>query len=96
MCVGCWFVLVIEKSEQKRPRRRPSEASRTLGFHARRRCRHYRSASRASPLSALPMADAARAEERKRVGNEMFAKNKLAAAIEAYSEAICFAPHEPT
>ena len=42
------------------------------------------------------MADAARAEERKAVGNEMFAKNKLAAAIEAYSEAICFAPHEPT
>ena len=47
--------------------------------------------------SALPsdMADKARAEERKRVGNEAFAKHKLEAAIEAYSEAICFAPNEP-
>lgn len=41
------------------------------------------------------MADAARAEERKRVGNEMFGKGKLGAAIEAYSEAIMFAPSEP-
>lgn len=41
------------------------------------------------------MGDAARAEERKRVGNEAFSKGKLEAAIEAYSEAICFAPSEP-
>ena len=37
----------------------------------------------------------ARAEERKKAGNEMFSKGKLEAAIEAYSEAICFAPSEP-
>ena len=35
------------------------------------------------------------AEERKRAGNEMFSKGKLEAAIEAYSEAICFAPATP-
>ena len=38
--------------------------------------------------------DAARALECKKRGGEMFAKGKIAAAIEAYSEAICFAPRE--
>ena len=43
-----------------------------------------------------PMSDPlATAEERKRAGNEMFSKGKLEAAIEAYSEAICFAPATP-
>ena len=42
------------------------------------------------------MADAARAEERKAAGNEFFSRGKLEAAIEAYSEAICFAPNMPT
>ena len=37
----------------------------------------------------------ARAEQQKEVGNRMFAKGKLDAAIEAYSEAICFSPKEP-
>jgi STIP1 family protein 1 len=41
------------------------------------------------------MADAARAEERKAAGNDFFSRGKLEAAIEAYSEAICFAPSEP-
>jgi len=38
------------------------------------------------------MSDEERAEERKKMGNDYFAKGKLEAAIEAYSEAICFAP----
>jgi hypothetical protein len=41
------------------------------------------------------MSDAARALECKQRGGEMFAKGKLVAAIEAYSEAIVFAPGEP-
>ena len=41
------------------------------------------------------MTDATRAEEAKALGNAMFSKGKLQAAIEAYSEAICFEPSEP-
>ena len=41
------------------------------------------------------MSDAARAAECKQRGGAMFAKGKMAAAIEAYSEAIVFAPGEP-
>ena len=37
----------------------------------------------------------ATAEERKRVGNELFGKGKIDAAIDAYSEAICFDQMEP-
>ena len=41
------------------------------------------------------MSDLAKAEECKNTGNEMFKKGKLDAAIEAYGEAIMFAPSEP-
>ena len=39
--------------------------------------------------------DATRAEEAKQLGNAMFSKGKMQAAIDAYSEAICFDPNEP-
>ena len=52
-------------------------------------------ATRQARFVASTMAsDAARALECKKRGGEMFAKGKIAAAIEAYSEAICFAPRE--